>query len=231
MKIVLDIRRGISYDTHMKNTTVTTQQYGAFQQAYDFFNKKLFNNELPNVLITMNRHAKSLGYFAPEKFGARQDEGTVHELSMNPDHFGRTDEAILSTLAHEMAHVWQQEFGKKPRGGYHDKQWGAKMKEIGLHPSDTGCPGGKETGQRMTHYIVEDGLYKQAFNELMSKGFELKWGSQTAQINAAAGKASVRAKKAASKTKYTCPDCGTNAWAKPDTKLQCGECILEMEVR
>jgi hypothetical protein len=23
---------------------------------------------------------------------------------MNPDHFGRTDELILSTLAHEMAH-------------------------------------------------------------------------------------------------------------------------------
>jgi len=28
---------------------------------------------------------------------------------MNPDSFtGRTDEAIMSTLAHEMAHVWQQ---------------------------------------------------------------------------------------------------------------------------
>jgi predicted SprT family Zn-dependent metalloprotease len=28
---------------------------------------------------------------------------------MNPDSFtGRTDDAIMSTLAHEMAHVWQQ---------------------------------------------------------------------------------------------------------------------------
>jgi len=27
---------------------------------------------------------------------------------MNPDHFGRTDELILSTLAHEQAHVWQR---------------------------------------------------------------------------------------------------------------------------
>jgi hypothetical protein len=29
---------------------------------------------------------------------------------------------------------------------------------------------------------------------------------------------------AASKAKYTCPTCGTNAWAKPQTKLICGFC-------
>jgi hypothetical protein len=33
-----------------------------------------------------------------------------------------------------------------------------------------------------------------------------------------------RKKKAASKTKYTCEACGTNAWAKPDTALICGTC-------
>ena len=30
--------------------------------------------------------------------------------------------------------------------------------------------------------------------------------------------------KAASKTKYSCPGCGLNAWAKPETTLYCGEC-------
>jgi protein-arginine kinase activator protein McsA len=36
-----------------------------------------------------------------------------------------------------------------------------------------------------------------------------------------------RKKKAASKTKYTCPTCGTNAWAKPNTALICGACYEE----
>ena len=36
-------------------------------------------------------------------------------------------------------------------------------------------------------------------------------------------------KKAASKTKYTCPDCDLNAWAKPDTSLICGECHEALE--
>ncbi|SPE34073.1 hypothetical protein SBA3_2090010 [Candidatus Sulfopaludibacter sp. SbA3] len=33
-----------------------------------------------------------------------------------------------------MAHVWQQTHGKPPTRSYHDRQWAAKMKEIGLHP-------------------------------------------------------------------------------------------------
>ena len=36
-----------------------------------------------------------------------------------------------------------------------------------------------------------------------------------------------RKKKAASKTKYTCPTCGANTWAKPETKLICGVCYQD----
>ena len=41
--------------------------------------------------------------------------------------------------------------------------------------------------------------------------------------------ARVKQKKAASKTKYTCPTCGANAWAKPDTQLICGACYEQEE--
>jgi hypothetical protein len=33
-----------------------------------------------------------------------------------------------------------------------------------------------------------------------------------------------RRRKAASKTKSTCPACGLNAWAKPEVNLVCGDC-------
>ena len=72
---------------------------------------------------------------------------------MNPDTFtGRTDEEILSTLAHEMAHVWQQTHGKPPRRSYHDRQWAAKMKEIGLQPSTTGAA--RRQGNRPERYAL-----------------------------------------------------------------------------
>jgi predicted SprT family Zn-dependent metalloprotease len=109
---------------------------------------------LPQVLVTLQRHARTYGYFSPQRFNGRIDKTAVHELALNPDGFaGRTDELILSTLVHEMAHVWQQTHGKPPRRSYHDRQWAGKMREIGLQPSSTGEPGGKETGQSMSHYI------------------------------------------------------------------------------
>lgn len=199
------------------NKPITPAQYRAFQKAYDFFNAHLFDASLPHVLVTLQRHAGTRGYFSPDRFHGRVYDAAAHELAMNPDTFtGRTDEEILSTLAHEMAHVWQQIHGKPPRRAYHDRQWAAKMKEIGLQPSTTGEPGGKETGQRMTHYIVAGGPYATAYAELQAGGLRLDWQS------APEGKQS-KAKKA-SKTKFTCPDCGQNAWAKPDTALICGAC-------
>jgi predicted SprT family Zn-dependent metalloprotease len=201
--------------------TITQAEYKALQQAYDFFSAKLFAATLPDVLVTLRRHAKAYGYFSPERFIGRTEKEAAHELAMNPDHFGRTDELILSTLVHEMVHVWQKAHGTMPRRGYHDRQWAAKMKEVGLHPSDTAQPGGKETGQNVGHYIIDGGAFSVAFAKLQATGFKLRWQSRSAEADP------TRKAKKASKTKYTCTNCGVNAWAKPDTQLICGDCYDE----
>jgi len=51
------------------------------------------------------------------------------------------------------------------------------MKEIGLQPSSTGEPGGKETGQTVSHYIIPGGRYAKASAKLKAKGFQLHWQS------------------------------------------------------
>lgn len=202
--------------------TITQAEYRAFQEAYDFFNAELFGGSLPHVLVTLQRHAKARGYFSPERFTGRTENAAAHELAMNPDTFtGRSDEDILSTLTHEMAHVWQQAHGTPPRRCYHDRQWAAKMKAIGLQPSATGAPGGKETGQTMTHYIIAGGAYAKAYAKLKARGFKLRW--QSAPFDARS-----KAKKA-SKMKFTCPECAQNAWAKPNAFLICGLCYDEGE--
>jgi hypothetical protein len=117
-----------------------------------------------------------------------------------------------------MVHVWQYTHGTPPRRAYHDREW-AKMREVGLQPSDTGQIGGKETGQHMTHYILPAGRFEVAYAKLAKTGLKLNWQSRQAGKDAKA--------KAASKTKYTCPDCGLNAWAKPGATLICGECFAE----
>jgi len=96
-----------------------------------------------------------------------------------------------------------------------------RMKEVGLQPSSTGEEGGAETGQSVSHYILAGGRYAKAYAKLAASGFQLHW--QSAPANGQG-----RAKKS-SKTKFTCPDCGQNAWAKPDALLICGECFEEDE--
>jgi SprT-like family protein len=149
-------------------------------------------------------------------------QSAVHELALNPDHFiGHSDIEILSTLVHEQVHVWQATCGTPPRRGYHDREWAEAMKALGLHPSHTGEPGGKETGQRMTHYIVEGGAYARGYAQLAAMGFSLHWQSRSEDAQAKA--------KRASKTKYTCPDCGLNAWAKAGVALVCGACDTALD--
>jgi ribosomal protein S27AE len=116
-----------------------------------------------------------------------------------------------------MCHVWQETFGKAPRKGYHDRKWAAKMKEVGLQPSSTGEEGGAETGQSVSHYIIPEGHFAQAYAKLAASGFHLHWQSIPA---------SGRAVKP-TRMKFTCPECGQNAWAKPDARLICGQCYEE----
>jgi hypothetical protein len=205
-----------------KNEGLTGIEYRAFQQAYDFFNNELFDGSLPHLLVTLQRKAHSQGYFAPKRFTGRVEEkAVIHELALNPDCFtGNSDEEILSTLVHEQAHVWQETFGRPSRRGYHNREWADKMLGIGLHPSTTGKPGGSETGQHMSDYIIEGGRYARAYQKLKTRGFRLHWQS-------------VRETKRGrdSKTKFTCPVCGQNAWAKPDAQLICGVCCPNVEGR
>ena len=100
---------------HITTDPPTTEAYRELQTAYDFFNRELFEGKLPPCLITMPRRRKSsMGYFSAKRF-ERRDGQTTDEIALNPYHFRRaTDLEILSTLVHEMVHLWQEHFVISP---------------------------------------------------------------------------------------------------------------------
>ena len=199
---------------------ITPIEYGGLQEAYDHFNAVLFEGGLPDVFITYQRRANSFGYFSPDRFSGRIGEFGKHELALNPDAFiNQSDEQVCQTLVHEQAHVWQHTSGTPAARGYHNKEWAAKMKAIGLQPSSTGMPGGKETGQRMMDYIIPDGPFTKAFAKLAATGWKLNL--QSAHRPGAKGGTN-------SKTKFTCTACGQNAWGKPDLAILCEPCGIKM---
>lgn len=212
----------------------TAEFYSVCEIAYNYLNRQLFDDELPNCLITLQRRKQSYGYFSSKRFNS--DKGNYcDEIALNPLHFEeRGDVEVLSTLAHEMVHLWQHHFGKPGRGRYHNREWADRMKTIGLYPSDTGKPGGKEIGDSMTHYVIEGGPFERAASELIVNGFSLKWREALAQNNGYSiagdpidGRAG-NANKSGKRIKYSCPICALNVWARHDAQIDCHEHKLLM---
>jgi hypothetical protein len=123
-----------------------------------------------------------------------------------------------------MVHLWQHRDpkGNPSRNGYHNRQWARKMREIGLTPTDDGTPTGRDTGQKVTHLIAHPGRFADACEEFIDTNTPELYHDPL--VNAPTNK-----RKAASKTKYTYPACGNDAWAKPDMNIWCGDCTEPME--
>lgn len=162
--------------------TPTKQQFEAFENAYQYFNKALFKKELPDVILNLSRKNSAMGFVAPFRWRKADDEkGSVHELSINPSILSMSAIDVYSTLVHEQAHIWQYTHGTPSRNGYHNKQFANKMIEVGLMPSTTGRPGGNKTGQRMSDYPIPAGIFLQAL-EKMPERFKLPFVSTESDV-------------------------------------------------
>lgn len=154
--------------------------YQSLEQAFDFYNKELFEGKLNKVFFTVrsgeNKDKKTqiLGYYWQNIFAYQKKP--ISEIALNISTFGDCSTVeVLAVLVHEMTHQWRAEVSSEPydpnRLGGHDEIWGNKMQQMGLVPTNTGIPGGKRTGKQMMHYIADDGLFQQKTLELIKAGF------------------------------------------------------------
>jgi predicted SprT family Zn-dependent metalloprotease len=151
----------------------TPQAYGELQAAYDFFNRALFDGELPPCLITLQRKGRYNGFYSDKQFKNGKGDH-ADEIAINPKHMSSSFEVVMSTLVHEMAHLWQYHFGKPSRGGYHNREWAEKMLWLGLRPTNND-DADKMTGQSMSHRIVDGGRFALACAELKKTGLVVTW--------------------------------------------------------
>ena len=222
---------------------ITTIQFKTLDDLYRFYNQAIFGGTLSDCIVNMSRHGGAYGFFAANRWrGENEARKIIHEISINPDFMNREDIEWHSTLVHEMCHLWQEDFGKPSRGGYHNRQWADKMVQVGLMPTDTGEPGGKQTGQYVTHYIIPDGRFKQVFKTLSSEDLQnlrLRYKPTLAALSAKpvrigssggddggepeAGAGGDDESRSGKRKKYTC-GCGCNVWGKSGLLLKCGLC-------
>lgn len=209
----------------VNTTDPTNAQFAAYRAMWAYFNAVLFGDSLGHVILNFSRLARSLGFFAPDRWRNAGDQVT-HEISLNPAHLKRDNaKDAASTLVHEMAHLWRHGQPNPPRGGYHDRGWADKMEALGLMPSSTAAPGGARVGYRMSHYIIPGGAFERAF-EAMPPECHLPWTCGIDDEARDGDKKSKKEKEAARKVKvkYSCPDCELNVWGRAGLRLRCEDC-------
>ncbi len=219
--------------------SITKKQFTALSDLYEYYNHKLFLGELPECMVSLVRAYEYHGAFSPNRWIEKNsDTQPIHEIVLNANTMTRPDKAWHSTLVHEMAHLYIQVNGKATSRGYHCKRWAAKMKHIGLHPSHNGMPGGKETGRRVTHYIIEGGAFEKAFNKISAKDiakYNLPYQSliglptSSAVVASAAPHSPVPESRSGVKVGYECT-CGNKVWGKAGLELLCWDCLCDFTV-
>ena len=202
-----------------KSEPITKLQFSSLQAIFDYYNKRLFNSQLYGCMLNFSRKNKSYGFFAAERWEGDKNQ-QIHEISLNPE-FTKNRKPIewISTIAHEMVHLWQQDFGKPSRTGYHNKEWAEKMKAIGLQPYCTSDIS-KEVGQNVSHTIIENGKFAQAFEKMPEEIILPFLCIQEKEKEK---------KKSKNKTKYYCPECDVNVWGKPDLDIMCNDCEMNFK--
>ena len=192
----------------------TVAYYQELQDTADYFNKFLIHRHLagriPHVMITVSTQKKAHGYFPADAWHTANNEA-IHQITLNPESLNRQPVEAMATLAHEMVHLWQQLNGKPSRNGYHNKEWAKAMHYIGLIPSTTGLPGGKETGQRVSHYIETMGHYQETFSHLWASGWTLPLAFHPPEHK----------RNTPRKTTYTCTACDVTVQGKAGLVLIC----------
>lgn len=255
---VLSSGKGKTTVIKTANDPASIEFHRDLQRAYDWFNKRLFEDRLPGCFWTTIQKRSVLAHYKAKAWvQGRGGNGVRDEIMINPDYLpiiGLHD--FLSSIVHEQVHQWQLHFGTVSRSGYHNEEFATEMERVGLQPSHTGEEGGRRTGQHMDHYIVPDGDFDVAMRTLESEGFELSWtgsvhrlhGVGTEYIAPIKGKDFISSvaslvgegggigtkpvKKKSTRAKFVCPvdGCKESAMAKHSAKLMCGEHKETMKV-
>ena len=229
-----------------KNDKITKVIYSKMQVAEAEIEKFFFTSKgkekFPPVLYAINYSCERccVAYVRPNSLFDTDKKEIVQYLCFNPNYLNRTLAETLSTMVHELCHVYETAYIHIPRGGYHTNAWCDLMRACGLEPVFF-----NPSRTAVSHTIVEGGLFEQFANYFIEKYgdnyFNItvhdwdddgddptptnpddptatptplrpdNWGKRPKTYNR-------------NKVKYTCCGCGAKVWGKPQLVMACCKC-------
>lgn len=207
--------------TRFRKITTMTELQAALQAAFNAINRDFYNNELEKVIITTKEGRKKHEYSWIEVNKNWQQNGTArHEINISVDFLGeRTVIETITTLMHEMAHLYNIQHGIKDTtrsGLYHNKEFKKTAEAHGLLVFRREHTGWSYTVANKTAELwIKENVPIKGFG-VFKQTSDAEGGGKTTT------KQSYR--------KYVCPTCGLIVRATKECNIACMDCNEPMNI-
>lgn len=233
-----------------KEVKTSTELYAKIQLVIDELDKRFFSGakkeKIPQLVFAINNKCRScvVAYVQADALYDKKTDTKLQYMGINPDYLDRSIGEIVSTVCHELCHVYEHAYIHIPRGGYHDKQWAELMRDCGLEPKYL-----NSSKTAVTHTIIKDGAFEKFIAE-----FTEKHGADFFNIVSYSTEVMKRTRKELgieddedddtprpdnadkpikkynrNKIKYVCAGCGLKVWGKSGLSIRCNECDYDLE--
>ncbi len=197
---------------------ITTKNYidtvKYLKKLYDYCNEKLFNNELPECVVTVQLDSKNKtnGWFTCGKVWKQTDtdEG-AHEINITAQQLNRPIRQIAATMIHEMCHYYAQINNMQDTsrsGTYHNKLFKRIAEQHGLTVQ---CV--QTIGWSHTELTPETDVLITSFIEHNPETIIYRQPVFKGQMV-----------KTTSTRKYECPCCHNSVRATKQVNIECVDC-------
>lgn len=168
------------FNSGLRNYACAKADWGLREKAAqlygwaDRFNSH-FGLNLTTPAIGIDRlPARTLGTYRPAN-----GLGIDDEVVINVRWLHRSAADVMRTLLHEMLHQWQHHYGQPSTGAYHNDEFQAKARELGIPCNAKGHNLGTVAGSPLhrllgAHGIQADTCIKEAGGALAGPGSKLK---------------------------------------------------------
>lgn len=218
----------------MKETTKTSRVAGYLEKMFRAINADSFGGELEEPIITIMSTPGAYGHVTVSKVW-RAKGSERYELNMAADWLERPIENVVSTLIHEMTHLYNMQMGIQDcsRGGtYHNKKFKEEAEKHMISIEKHEKYGWTLTSptDELLEYIMGKG-----WGDIdMGRGclFGLFGGTDTGKPGKGTqtGADGQDEPKKGSSRRYQCPSCKAIVRATKDLKIICGSCNVDFEL-
>ena len=216
----------------MKELVKNSRVCGYLEKIYRELNVDKFGGELEEPIITVQSTPRAYGHVTCRKVW-KSKESQKYELNMGAGTIGRPIEETVSTMLHEMVHIYNlmhdiQDCSRN--NTYHNKKFKTKAEEVGLVIDHDPRIGWSITSPSddLILYIAEKGWEDILINR--QEGYRIPIGGAKGKDTEEGGEEGKAPKKPSSTRKYICPCCGISTRATKTIRIMCMDCGEQMVV-